>query len=157
MRMTGHPDGEAAILRAGPGDQPRELRFAPRGELSDLRGRRWSVEGDRGVLGLEERDGVLDSERYPDALGRVWDALRCRTAGEVLVSAEPGYEFVDWGGAGHVGGGSHGSLHANDSHGALLWCGTGPEAAARGQWTLRDIAPMIDDHFGVEAQRTSPS
>jgi hypothetical protein len=58
MRMTGHPDGEAAILRAGPGEEPRELRFAPRGELSDLRGRRWSVEGDRGVLGLDERDGA---------------------------------------------------------------------------------------------------
>jgi hypothetical protein len=157
MRMTGHPDGEAAILRAGAADESRELRFAPRGELSDLRGRHWSVEGDRGVLGLEERDGVLDSARYPDALGRVWDALRCRTAGEVLVSAEPGYEFVDWGGAGHVGGGSHGSLHANDSHGALLWCGTGPEAAARDQWTLRDIVPMIDDHFGLDVQRTSPS
>jgi hypothetical protein len=157
MRMTGHPDGEAAILRAGPDERPRELRFAPRGELSDLRGRRWSVEGDRSILGLEERDGVVSSERYPDALARAWDALRCRTAGELLVSAEPGYEFVDWGGAGHVGGGSHGSLHANDSHGALLWCGTGPDASAREQWTLCDIAPMVDDHFGVETQRTSPS
>jgi hypothetical protein len=145
MRMTGHPDGEAAILRAGGG----ELRFAPRGELRDLRGGRWSVEGDRSILALQERDGVLSSERYPDALARVWDALRCRTAGEVLVSAEPGYEFVDWGGAGHVGGGSHGSLHANDSFAALLWCGTGPDVDEREQWTLQDIVPMVREHFGV--------
>ena len=96
------------------------------------------------------RDGRVSSDRYPDALGRVWSALRCRTAGEVLASARPGWEFLDWGGAHHVGGGSHGSLHANDSYGSLLWCGTGPSSvAAREQWTLRDVAPMVLEHFGV--------
>jgi hypothetical protein len=49
-----------------------------------------------------------------------------------------------------VGGGSHGSLHANDSLGSLLWCGTGPESAdAREQWSLRDVVPMVCEHFGV--------
>ena len=101
---------------------------------------------------LEEEDGGLDSRRYPDALGRVWAALRCRTAGEVLASAKPGYEFLDWGRAHHVGGGSHGSLHAVDSFGSLLWCGTGPDStAAREQWTLRDIVPLVLDHFGLAA------
>ena len=86
----------------------------------------------------------------PDALARAWSALRTSTAGEVLASARPGYEFLDWGGAHHVGGGSHGSLHANDSLGSLLWCGTGPDsAAARDQWALRDVVPMITDHFQV--------
>ena len=149
MAMTGHPDGEAAI-RGERGGEPRELRFAPHGDLADRRGQRWSVEGDRDLLGLEVRDGILDSALYPDALGRVWSALRCSTAGDVLLSAAPGYEFADWGGASHVGGGSHGALHANDSLGSLLWCGTGPERAdALDQWTLRDIVPMIRDHFGV--------
>ena len=46
--------------------------------------------------------------------------------GDVLLSAAPGYEFVDWGGADHLGGGSHGSLHRSDSLGVLLWSGTGP-------------------------------
>ena len=88
------------------------------------------------------------SPDYPDALARVWSALRCETAGDVLLSAAPGYEFVDWGGADHVGGGSHGSLHRSDSLGALLWCGTGPETrAASEQWSLRDIAPMIREHY----------
>ena len=54
---------------------------------------------------------------YPDALSRVWSALKCPTAGDVLLSAAPNYEFVDWGGADHVGGGSHGSLHSTDSLG----------------------------------------
>ena len=145
MHLTDHPDGEAAV-RSTRG----ELRFAPRGDLTDLRGDSWSVEGDHDVLALHVRDGRVSSDRYPDALGRVWSALRCRTAGEVLASARPGWEFLDWGRAHHVGGGSHGSLHANDSFGSLLWCGTGPSSvAAREQWTLRDIAPMVREHFGV--------
>ena len=53
----------------------------------------------------------------------MWSALTCPTAGDVLLSAAPGFEFVDWGGADHLGGGSHGSLHKSDSLGALLWCG----------------------------------
>jgi len=147
MRLTDHPDGEA-VVRSERG----ELRFAPRGELADRRDGRWSVDGELAVLDLQVRDGVLSSGRYPDALGRAWSALRCRAGGEVLLSATPGYEFLDWGRAHHVGGGSHGSLHANDSLGTLLWCGTGPDsAAAREQWSLRDVVPMILEHFGVAA------
>jgi hypothetical protein len=147
MRMTDHPDGEAAVRSAD-----AELRFQPRGDLRDRRGAAWSVDGDASVLALKVEDGRVDSRRYPDALGRIWSALRCRTAGEVLASAKPGYEFLDWGRAHHIGGGSHGSLHAVDSFGSLLWCGTGPDSAAsRDQWTLRDIVPMVLDHFGVDA------
>jgi hypothetical protein len=127
----------------------RELRFQPRGDLVDARGARWSVEGDLDLLALTLEDGRVRSATYPDALGRVWSALRCPSSGDVLASAKPGYEFLDWGGAHHVGGGSHGSLHANDSLGTLLWCGTGPDKAAREQWNLRDVVPLILDHFGV--------
>jgi type I phosphodiesterase/nucleotide pyrophosphatase len=149
LRMTDHPDGEAAV-RGMRGGRPRELRFAPRGDLTDARGKHWSVEGDLDLLTLQVRDGRIGSATYPDALGRVWSALRTRTAGEVLASARPGYEFLDWGGAHHVGGGSHGSLHANDSLGSLLWCGTGPDSAeAREQWTLRDVVTMVCEHFGL--------
>lgn len=70
----------------------------------------------------------------------------------MLLSAGPAYEFVDWGGAWHPGGGSHGSLHRSDSEGALLWCGTGPESrTAREQWTLRDVLPLVTGHFGLAA------
>ena len=149
LRMTDHPDGEAAAVSERAGVR-KELRFAPRGDLQDARGASWSLEGDLDVLGLQLRDGRVESPMYPDALGRVWAALRTRSAGEVLASARPGYEFQDWGGGHHVGGGSHGSLHANDSLGSLLWCGTGPDSAdAHEQWTLRDIVPMVYEHFGV--------
>jgi hypothetical protein len=143
LRMTDHPDGEAAVR-----GQRGEVRFMPGGDLEDARGARWSVEGDLDLLHLQVADGRIGSATYPDALSRAWSALRCRTAGEVLASARPGYEFLDWGGAHHVGGGSHGSLHANDSLGSLIWCGTGPDSAeAREQWALRDIVPMVMDHF----------
>jgi Type I phosphodiesterase / nucleotide pyrophosphatase len=149
LRMTDHPDGEGAI-RGRRGGALKELRFAPRGDLLDARGVRWHVEGDLDLLAMQVREGRVGSVTYPDALARAWSALRTRTAGEVLASATPGYEFQDWGGAHHVGGGSHGSLHANDSLGSLLWCGTGPESAdAREQWTLRDVLPMVCAHFGL--------
>ena len=149
------PDPESAnpeaVIRAPGGS---ELRFAPGGDLVDLRGERWSVDGDPGVLAAHIEDGRFLCPDYPDALARVWSALRCENAGDILLSAAPGYEFVDWGGADHVGGGSHGSLHRTDSLGALLWCGTGPGSRdAREQWSLRDVTPMIRTHF--ERQRNS--
>jgi hypothetical protein len=140
-------DGEAAIAR---GDC--ELRFAPGGDVADARGERWGLDGDvLGVLRGAVSDGVLRAPEYPDALARVWSALACPTAGDVLLSAAPNWEFVDWGGVAHVGGGSHGSLHAVDSLGALLWSGDElPDGREeRDQWSLRDIAPMVASHFGV--------
>jgi hypothetical protein len=140
-------DGEA-IVRSRRG----ELRFSAGGELTDSRGESWSVDGDLAVLRAEIQDERILSTEYPDALGRAWSALHCPTAGDILLSAAPGYEFVDWGGSDHVGGGSHGSLHRTDSLGALLWCGTGPDSrTAREQWSLRDIAPMIRAHFGLSS------
>jgi hypothetical protein len=127
-----------------------ELRFTAGGDLVDLRGERWSLEGDLAVLRAELQDGRFLTTEYPDALARIWSALHCPNSGDVLLSASPGYEFVDWGGADHIGGGSHGSLHRTDSLGALLWCGTGPPARdVRDQWSLRDVTPMILDHFGL--------
>jgi Type I phosphodiesterase / nucleotide pyrophosphatase len=140
-----HTEDEA-VVRSRRG----ELRFTSGGELTDSRGESWSVEGDLAVLMAELQDGRFLSTEYPDALARIWSALHCPNAGDVLLSAGPGYEFVDWGGSDHVGGGSHGSLHRSDSLGALLWCGTGPDSrAAREQWSLRDITPMIREHFGL--------
>ena len=144
-------NGEA-IVRSARG----ELRFAPGGELVDRRGERWSVDGDLSTLLAEVQDGQFLCTEYPDALARIWSALSCPTAGDLLLSAAPGYEFVDWGGADHVGGGSHGSLHRSDSLGALMWCGTGPDSSdVRELWSLRDVAPLVCSHFGVESVRNS--
>jgi hypothetical protein len=137
--------GEAAIAA---GDA--ELRFAPGLDVVDRRGERWSIDGDLDVLGARVEDGRFLAPAYPDALGRAWSALTTPTAGDVLLSAGPGYEFADWGGVAHVGGGSHGSLHASDSLGVLAWAGDRlPARDAREEWSLRDLVGMVCDHFGL--------
>jgi hypothetical protein len=135
-------DGQA-VVRSERG----ELRFAPGGSLRDRRGRKWGVDGPHEVLGLDAVDGLVTSATYPDALNRLWSALDCPHAGDVLVSASPGLEFLDWGGADHVGGGSHGSLHADDSQGVLLVAGM--DVPEREEWALTDVAPLVLRHFDV--------
>ena len=93
------------------GDDPRALAAALDGEPSvDV------------ALFLEDgemvarRDGEEDLallDEHPDGRARAEAALRNPNAGEVLVSAAPGWEFADLGGRHHAGGGSHGSLAAH--------------------------------------------
>jgi hypothetical protein len=140
------PPGAAAVVRRG----GVELRFRPGDAVRDLRGLGWELEGDPAALDLELAEGQARSESYPDALERLWSALCAPHAGDLVVSATLGYECVDWGGTSHVGGGSHGSLHRGDSLCPLLFCGCGPPSAAeRDQWSLRDIALIVLEHFGL--------
>jgi hypothetical protein len=136
-----------------------ELRFAPGGDLRDARGCTWHVDGELSVLDATVHAGnLLQTPAYPDALARMWSALICPTSGEVLLSAAPGYEFIDWGGAAHVGGGSHGSLHVSDSLAPLVLCGlsdssgrtsNSPLDPPPGQWAIRDVAALVNGHFDL--------
>ena len=135
----------AAVERRG-----ERLRFRPGGEVEDLRGGRWELQGEVGALAARFENGHLLSETYPDPLARVWSALAAPHSGDLIASLAPGFEAVDWGGVTHAGGGSHGSLHAGDSLGPLLFVGCGPASAnERKQWTLRDVAPVVREHFGL--------
>jgi len=80
----------------------------------------------------------------PSALPRVEAALRNPNAGDLLVSAAPGYEFADLGGRHHAGGGSHGSLVAGDSEVPVLTIGLEGEPRS-----IVDFAPLVLSHFGV--------
>lgn len=130
-----------------------ELRFAPGGDLRDARGVSWHLDGELSVLGaaVHASENMLSTHDYPDALSRLWSALTCPTSGEVLLSAAPGYEFLDWGGAAHVGGGSHGSLHVSDSLAPLVLCGIDLPRQAPGQWAIRDVASLVRKHFEQRA------
>jgi Type I phosphodiesterase / nucleotide pyrophosphatase len=133
-----------------------ELRFAPAeadANVLDPRGRRWRIDGTLTVIEATLNDGHLLSPSYPDALARAWSALTCPTSGEVLLSAAPGFEFLDWGRQAHVGGGSHGSLHASDSLGALVLCGVDLPQPEPVQWAIRDVAPIVLRHFGLDRAR----
>jgi type I phosphodiesterase/nucleotide pyrophosphatase len=105
------------------------------------------------VLFLEDgevvarRDGDEDVallDTVPDGRVRAEAALRNPNAGEVLVSAAPGWEFLDLAGRHHRGGGSHGSLEAADSEVPMLAVGLGdaPES-------ITQVKAAIVTHFGL--------
>jgi hypothetical protein len=92
-------------------------------------------------------DGDLAILDQPDAVARAAAALACPNAGEVVVSAAEGWEFEDLGGGHHRGGGSHGSLLAEDSLVPVLGVGIGGALPER----IVDLAPAVLAHFGVAA------
>ena len=127
----------------------RDAAVPSRRELADLRGGRWQLEGEPGGAGGSVEGGRC-AARPTRTRGPVWSALIAPHSGDFIVSLELGFEAVDWGGVSHAGGGSHGSLHAGDSLGPLLFVGCGPAAAEeREQWTLRDVAPVVLATSGV--------
>jgi Type I phosphodiesterase / nucleotide pyrophosphatase len=131
-----------------------ELRFRPGGQLRDVRGNGWEVRGEPEALAADVTRGRFEADEYPDGLARLWSALTSPHAGDVLISAAEGFECVDWGGVSHAGGGSHGSLNRGDSLGPALFVGCGPKRPEKQpQWALRDLAPVILDHFGIGGRR----
>ena len=130
-------EGGWFVARRGPG----LLRFRRGGGEVDRRGNRFQLEGDR---------DLLPDEVYPNALERIEGILDCPQAGEVVVSAAPGYEFADSGGVHHAGGGSHGSLRAEDSLVPLILAGfEGGRPALPEQPSITDLTPLTCRHFGV--------
>ncbi len=89
-------------------------------------------------------DVELDELAHPDAAARIRAALANRNAGDVLVSAAPGYEFRDLGGGHHAGGASHGSLAASDSEVPVVSVGLGPQPRS-----ILDLAPLALERLGV--------
>ena len=143
---------EAVVERDG-----KILRFRPGSTVVDARGERWELDGDLAALAGEVSGprSRFDSAEYPDALARLWAALTAPHAGDIMISAALGYEFVDWGGVTHCPGGSHGALHADDSLGPLLLYGfeDGIERR-REQWAISDVAGLVLEHFdGATADR----
>ena len=139
------PGAEVAVTR---GDA--ELRFRPGGAGRDLRDCAWDLDGDLSVLDVRSDGNELETPAYPDGLARLWAAVTAPQSGDVVISLAEGFECVDWGGASHAGGGSHGALAAGDSLGPLLACGLdGFSADAKRQWTIADVAQLVLGHFDL--------
>ena len=92
----------------------------------------------------DEDDAILDA--VPDGHLRAAAALANPNAGEVLVSAAPGWEFLDLAGRHHLGGGSHGSLEPADSEVPMLTIGLGPPPES-----ITGIKNAIVRHFDIAA------
>jgi len=98
--------------------------------------------------GGDEDLALLD--RFPDGRTRAEAALRNPNAGEVLISAAPGWEFADLAGRSHVGGGSHGSLDAVDSEVPMLTIGFDEPPAS-----ITALKALFLRHFGVGVARAA--
>jgi len=73
----------------------------------------------------------------------------------VLVSAAPGWEFVDLAGRHHLGGGSHGSLAAADSEVPMLTVGLDGSPLGEPPASITGIKAAVADHFGVAVARAA--
>jgi predicted AlkP superfamily pyrophosphatase or phosphodiesterase len=135
----------AASNRAGMiyGDDPREL--AQRLDGHEAVETAVFLEGGEAVARRDGIDVPLDELGYPDGPARIRAALANPNAGEVILSATPGWEFADLGGRHHAGGGSHGSLTAGDSEVPMLAVGLDSLPAS-----ITEVAPAALAHFGVE-------
>ena len=134
--------------RASLGPPTASCASRPAGDLSIPRGLSWSVEGALAAIDGTRPGRPPAHPRLPGRAGADGRRSPAATSGEVLLSAAPGFEFIDWGRQAHVGGGSHGSLHASDSLGALVLSGVALPEPEPAQWAIRDIAPLVLRHFG---------
>jgi hypothetical protein len=129
--LDGVPGVDVVLFREGGESVARreggELRFERVGDV-------YATSGDVSILDV------------PRGLERAWAALANPNAGELIVSAAPGWEFADLGGRHHAGGGSHGSLLAGDSEVPMLTVGLEAELGS-----ITDVMPAALEHFGVAA------
>jgi hypothetical protein len=96
---------------------------------------------------IVRRDGDEDPallDTVPDGQTRAAAALGNPNAGEVLVSAAPGWEFSDLAGRDHLGGGSHGSLERADSEVPMLVVGLDEPPAS-----ITGIKETVLRNFGL--------
>jgi hypothetical protein len=108
------------------------------------------LEDDRVVVRRDGDEDLALLDAVPDGRARVAAALRNPNAGEVIVSAAPGWEFTDLAGRHHLGGGSHGSLETADSEVPMLTVGLDAPPAS-----ITGIKPLVAAHFGVGAVRAA--
>jgi hypothetical protein len=135
------PRGDVAFWRHGGGGR----------EGRDAQGTVWQWDGDGAVLRLDACDGILHSSDYPNPFERIAGALDADAAGDVWLTAQPGCEFETQGGEPHVGGGSHGALHALDSLSPVI-CAGAPLRLPRSLRSV-DLAALCMRALGLAPRR----
>jgi hypothetical protein len=158
-----HPRVDQACwaLGAGPSGAPAFAVISSRGRIDfwrggeggdgrgrDAHGATWGWLGDLAVLDATLDDGVLTWGEYPNAFERLAGALSAPGSGTLWLTAKPGSEFEVPGGKAHIGGGSHGALHALESMCPVIVAG--PRGVALPP-ELRsvDLAPLCLDLLGM--------
>jgi hypothetical protein len=149
----------AALTRAGaPGyvvaSQRGRLEFARAASgpsaRTDVFGGAWTWGGDAGALTIDEDGACIAFADYPNAFERIAGVLDLDQSGEVWVTAKPGCEFQVPGGDAHVGGASHGALHALDSLSPVIVAGGGLRHVLPRHMRSVDIAPLCMGLLGLK-------
>jgi hypothetical protein len=138
-------DGYSVLTRRGRLDFTRRVD----GGLRDPFGGTWEWRGEAAAVGLERHDRGIDFDQYPNAFERIAGALDLDQSGELWVTARPGCEFEVPGGKAHIGGASHGALHALDSFSPVILAGGGIAPRLPRHFRAVDIAPLCMDLLGL--------
>lgn len=145
-RLTGSTPGYTVWSQRG---RLQFARDAVSPNAEDDFGGLWRWEGDPLALDFEQEGRRLQFRDYPNAFERIAGVLDLDQSGEIWVTAKPGCEFEVPGGKAHVGGASHGALHALDSESPVIMAG----GASPGRLPLAmrslDIAPMCMKILGM--------
>ncbi len=136
-------NGWYKVVRGG---MAGEVSFRPGSGYSDEYGQNWDIRGEPGVLDISLSLGEMAYGDYPDALNRLQGFLDCAQAGDMVLTARPGYEFTDKYSPSHRGCGSHGSLFWEDSLVPLV---ISDQNYAQQRPRLQDIAGIIRSYFGL--------
>jgi hypothetical protein len=115
----------------------------------DAFGNTWSWRGDADALDLRAEGRTIAFGQYPNAFERIAGALDLDKSGELWVTARPGCEFEAPGGEAHIGGASHGALHALDSLCPVIVAGGRARRRLPAQLRSVDIAPLCMDALGI--------
>jgi predicted AlkP superfamily pyrophosphatase or phosphodiesterase len=118
---------------------------------TDAFGNTWSWEGDLAVIDARAEDGRLEWNDYPNAFERLAGVLEHPHSATLWVTAKPGCEFEVRGGEAHVGGASHGGLHALESYCPLIVAGPRRVALPK-QFRTVDIAPLCLELLGLPSR-----
>lgn len=145
-RLTGGGSGYTVRSHRGRLEFARE---ASSDNAVDDFGGLWHWSGDGGVLDVRQEGRSLVFGDYPNAFERLAGVLDLDQSGEIWTTAKPGREFEVPGGKAHVGGASHGALHALDSLSPVIMAGgAAPRRLPRAMRSV-DIAPMCMEILGI--------
>jgi hypothetical protein len=111
-------------------------------------GTEWSWRGETAAVQLQIEGGVVESTDYPNMFERIAGVLDAGQSGHLWLTARPGCEFEVPGGKAHVGGASHGALHALDSLSIALAGGPAAPPLPRVMRSV-DIAPYCMQILGL--------
>ena len=121
----------------------------PTGDGVDPFGRQWKWSGEPGALDLRQDGREVHFGNYPNAFERIAGVLDLDMSGELWVTAKPGCEFEVPGGKAHVGGASHGALHALDSYSPVIIAGGAAPRRLPEFMRSVDIAPLCMQMLGI--------